>query len=331
MLQFSIFNRYIFTFHCATISTLSFCKGLSVINYRFKEIGADFLLLLVAVAWGSTFVVVQTAVDETPVYTFLFWRFFFAGILMALISFKQFKNFNKEVLKAGVLLGLFMFLGYAFQTFALTYTYSSTVGFITGLSVIIVPFGSYLIFKHKASFFSVAGALTAAIGLYFLTLNSEIGFSWGELYAFICAIMFALHIVCTGHLSRKHNIYLLVTLQFLTVSFCSFLGGIISEGSIVPPVLDGVFVNAIAITVIFATIFAFWVQTAMQQFTTAAKTAIIFTMEPVSAGIFGYLFANEMLSFSQLCGAGLILGGMLIAEVGSYAYVWYKQRVSLSS
>lgn len=295
-------------------------------SHRLKELGADVLLLLVAVAWGSTFVVVQTAVDETPVYTFLFWRFFSAAVLMGLISFKQIAAWNKEVVKAGMLLGLFMFLGYAFQTFALTYTYSSTVGFITGLSVIIVPFGSYLVFKHKASVFSLGGALIAAIGLYFLTLNSEIGFSWGEFYAFICAIMFALHIVFTGHLSRKHNVYLLVTLQFFTVALCSLIGGFISEGSIVPPIVDKTFIDAIAITVIFATIFAFWVQTAMQRFTTAAKTAIIFTMEPVSAGVFGYLFANEILSFSQLCGAGLILLGMLLAEIGAYAYTWYKGR-----
>lgn len=295
-------------------------------SHRLKELGADVLLLLVAVAWGSTFVVVQTAVDETPVYTFLFWRFFSAAVLMGLISFKQIAAWNKEVVKAGMLLGLFMFLGYAFQTFALTYTYSSTVGFITGLSVIIVPFGSYLVFKHKASVFSLGGALIAAIGLYFLTLNSEIGFSWGEFYAFICAIMFALHIVFTGHLSRKHNVYLLVTLQFFTVALCSLIGGFINEGSIVPPIVDKTFIDAIAITVIFATIFAFWVQTAMQRFTTAAKTAIIFTMEPVSAGVFGYLFANEILSFSQLCGAGLILLGMLLAEIGAYAYTWYKGR-----
>jgi len=301
-----------------------------VTSIRLKELGADCLLLLVSIAWGSTFVVVQTAVESTPVYTFLFWRFVCAGVLMVLLSVTQFKYLNKDVLKAGVLLGLFMFLGYAFQTFALTYTYSSTVGFITGLSVIIVPFGSYLAFKHRASAFSMAGALTAAVGLYFLTLNSEIGFSWGELYAFICAIMFALHIIFTGHFSRKYNVYLLVTLEFLTVSFCSLLGGLLSEGSVVPPALDSVFINSIAITVIFATMFAFWVQTAMQRFTTAAKTAIIFTMEPVSAGIFGYFVANEVLNFSQLCGAGLILMGMLIAEVGFYAYTWYKKRLSFS-
>ena len=203
-------------------------------NYKLKELGADFLLLLVAIAWGSTFFVVQAAVNETPVYTFLFWRFALAGLLMGLISFRQMKFLDREVLKAGSLLGLFMFLGYAFQTFALTYTFSSTVGFITGLNVIIVPFGSYLFFKLRASLFSVCGACVAAIGLYFLTLNSEIGVSWGELYAFICAVMFALHIVFTGHLSRKNNVYLLVTIQFLTVAFCSLIGGLLSDGAIMP-------------------------------------------------------------------------------------------------
>lgn len=297
-----------------------------LINYKLKEFGADFLLFLVAIAWGSTFFIVQEAVGQTPVYTFLFWRFFLAGLLMALISCKHLVSLNKEVLKAGSLLGLFMFLGYAFQTFGLKYTYSSTVGFITGLNVIVVPFASYLIFKQKASLFSILGAVIASMGLYFLTLNSEIGFSLGEFYATICAVMFALHIVFTDILSKKHNVFLLVTIQFLTVALCSLIGGIFLEKSITPPALDTTFINAIAITVVFATIFAFWVQTAMQRFTTAAKTAIIFTMEPVSAGIFGYFFAGELLSMIQICGAGLIVGGMLIAELGSYLAIVYKKR-----
>jgi len=297
------------------------------IHHKARELGADFLLLLVAIAWGSTFFIVQDAVRETPVYTFLFWRFFIAGVLMTLISIKYLSAVTQSVLKAGVALGLFMFLGYAFQTFGLKYTYSSTVGFITGLNVIVVPFAAYLIFKHKASVYSILGAITASVGLYYLTLNSEIGFSLGELYAFICAIMFALHIVFTGHLSKQHNIFLLVSIQFLTVALCSMVGGLVMEGSIMPAKVDELLVNAIVITVVFATIFAFWVQTAMQRFTTATKTAIIFTVEPVSAGVFGYFFAGELLSMTQLLGAGLIMGGMLIAEIGSYVALWlFKQK-----
>lgn len=290
-----------------------------MIKNKLKEYGADFLLLIVAISWGGTFFIVQDAVEDTPVYIFLFWRFLFASLLMGLISFKYLSSLNKETFKAGVVLGTFMFLGFAFQTFGLTYTYSSTVAFITGLNVVIVPFSVFLIFKKKASVYSLIGAFFAVFGLYFLTQNASLGgFGYGEFYSFICAIMFALHITFTDSYSKKYNAFLLVVIQFCVVAIFSAIGAIVVNGEIMPKSFDGVFLQALIITVIFATVFAFFVQTLMQKFTTPAKTAIIFTMEPVSAGVFGIYFANEDLLPMQLAGAGLIIFGMLSAELGTY-------------
>lgn len=290
-----------------------------MIKNKLKEFGADFSLLLVAICWGGTFFIVQDAIEDTPVYIFLFWRFLLAALFMIVISFKDFKKFDVATLKAGVLLGLFMFLGFAFQTFGLTYTYSSTVAFITGLNVVIVPLAVFLFFKKKASIYSLFGAICAAIGLYFLT-NNEMGsgFGIGEFYTLICAFMFALQITFTDAYAKKHSAFLLVTIQFLVVTVLSFAGAIFMDGHIQPKSFDGVFLEALIITVIFATVFAFFTQTVMQKFTTPAKTAIIFTMEPVSAGVFGYYFAGESFYILQLMGAGLILFGMLSAELGTY-------------
>lgn len=272
-----------------------------------------------AICWGGTFFIVQDAIEDTPVYIFLFWRFLLAAIFMLLISFKDFKKFDIATLKAGVLLGTFMFLGFAFQTFGLTYTYSSTVAFITGLNVVIVPLAVFLFFKKKVSIYSLFGAICAAIGLYFLT-NNEVGseFGLGEFYTLICAFMFALQITFTDAYAKKHSAFLLVTVQFVVVTVLSFCGAIFMDGHIQPKSFDGVFLEALIITVIFATVFAFFTQTVMQKFTTPAKTAIIFTMEPVSAGVFGYYFAGESFYVLQLMGAGLILFGMLSAELGTY-------------
>lgn len=290
-----------------------------MIKSKLKEFGADFSLLLVAVCWGGTFFIVQDAIEDTPVYIFLFWRFLIAAAFMSLISFKEFKKLDRATLKAGVVLGIFMFLGFATQTFALTYTYSSTVAFITGLNVVIVPFAVFLIFKKKASIYSLFGAVCAAIGLYFLTNSADLGgFGKGEFYALICAVMFALQITFTDVYAKKHSAFLLVTIQFVIVALLSFLGAFAVDGYIMPSSFDGVFLEALIIAVIFATIFAFFTQTVMQKFTTPAKTAIIFTMEPVSAGIFGYYFAGEQFYMVQLMGAGLILFGMLSAELGTY-------------
>ena len=285
---------------------------------KIREYGADFLLFLVALAWGSTFFIVKEAVESTPVYVFLFWRFLFAFLLMALVSYKRLRSVDFTTLRAGSILGIFMFLGFAFQTFGLTMSLSSTVAFLTGLNVVIVPFLLYIIFKTKASIYSVFGAIIAAIGLYFLTYGGKLGFGLGEAFAFICAVMFALHIVFTDRFSKKYDVMSLVTIQLGVVALLSCVASLLFDGYLMPKELNSTLIYALIATVLFATVFAFWVQTSMQRFTTPAKTAIIFTMEPVSAGIFGYLFAGEVLSLAQLLGAFLILFGMISAELGTY-------------
>jgi len=285
---------------------------------KLREYGADFSLFLVALAWGGTFFIVQDAVSKTPVYVFLFWRFFLSSLLMAAISYKKILHIDLKTLKAGLVLGFFMFTGFAFQTFGLTLTLSSTVAFLTGLNVIIVPFLLYIIFGKKASIYSILGAVIASCGLYFLTSGGSLGFGIGESYALICAFAFAFHIVFTDKYSKKYDVFLLVTIQLFVVAVLSFFAALFFDGTFVPQDVNFVFVEATLATVLFATVFAFGIQTAMQRYTTPAKTAIIFTLEPVSAGVFGYFFAGELLNLVQLGGAFLILFGMLSAELGTY-------------
>ncbi|MDR2635412.1 MAG: DMT family transporter [Campylobacteraceae bacterium] len=285
---------------------------------RLKRFGADMSLLLVAIIWGSTFLIVQDATKETPVYTFLFWRFLTAAVLMALFSAKRLCVIDRKIIIAGSLLGAFLFLGYAFQTFALAYTYSSTVGFITGLNVVIIPFVLFIVFRQNVSFHSCLGAIVAALGLYFLSANADISMGKGEFYALICAVMFSLQIVFTGFYTKKYDTYLLVFVQFAAVTLFCFFGIFALDNPLLPTEFDYLFIKAVIITAVFATVFAFFVQTAMQRFTSSTKTAVIFACEPVAAGVVGYLFANEILTSLQLFGAVLIIIGMLTAETGEY-------------
>jgi len=152
-----------------------------------------FSLFLVALAWGGTFFIVQDAVNKTPVYVFLFWRFFLSSLLMATIAYKKILHIDLQTLKAGLILGFFMFTGFAFQTFGLTLTLSSTVAFLTGLNVIIVPFLLYIIFKKRASIYSVFGAVVASFGLYFLTSGGRLGFGGERVMHLSVLLLFAFH------------------------------------------------------------------------------------------------------------------------------------------
>ena len=282
---------------------------------KFYELRADLLLLSVAIAWGVTFLMVQDAISTTPVYSFLFFRFALASLLMFFIAYKYLNFINKKTVIYGVILGVFLFSAFATQTFGLAYTQSSIVAFITGLNVICVPFLAYFIFKEKIRKNVLLGSFIAVFGLYLLTMSGTLTFEKGEFLTLICAFLFALQIIFTGKFSKEVNVFLLVLFQLITVAILSLIFSLLLEEKTFDISYNYAFFKAVIITAVFATVYAFLIQTYMQQFTTATKTAIIFAMEPVSAAIFAYITVNELLSDTQIFGAILIVFATIIAEL----------------
>lgn len=282
---------------------------------KLYELRADLLLLSVAIAWGVTFLMVQDAINTTPVYAFLFFRFAIASVLMFFIAYKFLNEINKKTIAYGVILGLFLFSAFATQTFGLAYTKSSIVAFITGLNVIVVPFLAYFIFKDFISKNVLIATVIAVIGLYLLTMSGVLTIGKGELLTLICAFLFALQIIFTGKFSKEVNVFLLVLFQLITVAVLSLIFSLSLDDVTFNLSYDYAFFKAVLITAVFATVYAFLIQTYMQQFTTATKTAIIFAMEPVSASIFAYLSVGEVLTSIQLTGAILIVFATVIAEL----------------
>ena len=282
---------------------------------KLHELRADLLLLSVAIAWGVTFLMVQDAINTTPVYAFLFFRFAIASILMFFIAYKYLNEINKKTILYGIILGLFLFSAFATQTFGLAYTKSSIVAFITGLNVIVVPFLAYFIFKDYISKNVLIATVIAVVGLYLLTMSGTLTIGKGELLTLICAFLFALQIIFTGKFSKEVNVFLLVLFQLITVAILSLIFSLSLDDVTFDLNYNYVFFKAVIITAVFATVYAFLIQTYMQQFTTATKTAIIFAMEPVSASVFAYLSVGEVLTNIQLSGAILIVFATVIAEL----------------
>jgi drug/metabolite transporter (DMT)-like permease len=282
---------------------------------RLLEYRSDILLLTVAIAWGVTFLMVQEAIAKVPVYSFLFWRFSIATIIMGVISYKYFNELTKETIFYGIVLGCFLFSAFATQTFGLGYTKSSIIAFLTGLNVIFVPFIAFVIFKQHVRRMVFVGSVFAVIGLYMLTMSGELSIGKGEIFGLICAVLFAFQIVFTDLYSKKVNVFMLVFIQLLTVSFLSLIFSLFLDNVTFNIDFNYTFLKAVIITSIFATVYAFLIQTYMQQFTTPTKTAIIFSMEPVSAGIFGYYVGNELLTNIQILGAIIIVFAVILAEI----------------
>ncbi|OMD70514.1 EamA family transporter [Paenibacillus odorifer] len=286
---------------------------------------ADFSLLLVAMMWGCTFLIVQNAVKVLPPLAFNSIRFMGAALLLALITVifyrKDWKQLSFRMVRDSLLLGLFLFMGYGFQTMGLLYTTTSNTGFITGLSVVLVPFLSLALLKHAISRYTWFSAALAAIGLYLLTFTgSALSLNKGDALILLCAIAFALQVAYTGVYAPHYPALPLATLQLAFVGLFSIAASLIFEG-VTPLAHSGELIKdpdvlwALLISIGPTSAFAFWIQTACQKYTTPSRVAIIYATEPVFAVLTGLAFGGETLGLSALLGCGCILGAMLMAEL----------------
>ena len=301
---------------------------------RRQQLTADAALLFVTAVWGATFVMVQEAVTGFPVFAFLSLRFIMATAVLlplflryrrswqpgnvgaassAVVQSEKVKTGQTSLLP-GIIIGLALFAGYAFQTFGLHLTTPAKAGFITGFSVVLVPLGETLFLRRPPGRNAIVGVGLAAVGLALLSLQSDLSVSLGDLLVLCCAIAFAAHILLIGHFAPSWPPLRLAYVQIATVAVVSSLAAVSVDRPIGWP--PGNVWFAAAFTGLFATALAFFIQSRAQQATTSTHTALIFAAEPVFAGIFSFLLIGEVLGPRQILGCALILAGMLTAEVG---------------
>jgi len=278
-----------------------------------RRLSADFLLLVTTFFWGTTFVIVKQAVEQVGVFPFLAQRFSLAFLILLLICLITRRPFRKDYFKAGIILGTLLFGSFAFQTMALLYTTASNTAFLTGLNVVLVPVLGSVFLKQSLHRSVKLGVILAVAGLYLLCTKGSWSFNGGDILAMTCAVCIALHLLFTGRFARTNDVYWLTTVQIGVVAFFSTLIAKGSGNEIL--VWHHQILWALVICVLFATIFAFLVQTSMQRFTSSTHTALIFCMEPVFAALYAYWAIGERFGTRGLLGAFLILTGMVISEI----------------
>jgi drug/metabolite transporter (DMT)-like permease len=275
----------------------------------------DLSLIVVAMIWGTTFVLVKRALADVSTLLFLTLRFLAATAVLAIIFRKQFRGANLALgLRGGILAGLCLFAGYVTQTFGLKYTSASKTGFITGLYIPLVPLFSSVVCRKLPELREVLGVGTAFVGLTLMTVERDVfDLSRGDLLVMACAVAYAFHILVLGRFAKSANAGVLAVTQISTAA-------ILSSGTFwwAEPLhirwSPSIWI-ALAVTSLLATAFAFSVQTWAQRWSSPTRTALIFSTEPVFAWATSYVVAGEVLSRRATLGAVLILGGILLVEL----------------
>jgi len=274
---------------------------------------AELALISITVVWGLTFSLVKRALDTVPPFTFMAFRFWLAFLVMLPACLKALRGLDRRLLAAGVLLGVFLYGAYSFQTFGLKYTSAGNAGFITGLFVVFVPILSTLILKKKPGWLNVISVAVAVVGLGFLSLQPGLRINTGDILVLASAFTYSLHIIYMDRFARAHDLLLLTLVQMGVVAVLQAASALSFEDPVLP---RGVFPwMSIAVCGVLASSLAFFVQAWAQRHLSPVRTSVVLIMEPVFSVLFGMVLLSERLSWRGWLGCGLMLAGMLITEV----------------
>jgi drug/metabolite transporter (DMT)-like permease len=269
---------------------------------------ADLALVVAAFFFGTTFLVVQDAVEEAEPVPFLAVRFLIGGAVLGVLG--RGRTATPGELRDGSAAGAMLLVGYVVQTVGLQYTSPSTSAFITYLLVVFVPLISLVVLRRRPHPLTLVGLALAVAGLVLLTGGADTSFGRGEALTVVCAIAFAAHIVFLGEVAGRHDAIRLTCVQVTTVGLACLAASLVTGGL----GMGAGALGAAAFTGVFATAVAFFAMVWAQRIVSPSRAALILLLEPVFAALLAWA-TGDGLTASALAGGGLILAAVVVAEV----------------
>ena len=216
-------------------------------------------------------------------------------------------------IKAGILMGIALFAGFALQIIGLQYTTPSKNAFLTALNVVIVPFIAFIILKKKVGMKGIIGAIMSVIGVALLSLNGNLTLSLGDGLTLLCAVGFAFQIFFTGEFVKKYPASVLNMVQMITAFVLSAVSLVIFGENDFQVTTQG-WLSVLYLGVISTTV-CYLLQTACQKYVDETKAAIVLSMESVFGTIFSIIILHEVITLRMVIGCAIILAAVIISNL----------------
>lgn len=275
---------------------------------------ADALLLVAALVWGLAFVPQRVAASHLGPFLFNGLRFLLAAaVLLPWVRAK--KLGARRVLAWAAIAGGLLVLAAGLQQAGLRFTTAGNAGFLTGLYVVLVPLVLLVGWRHRVAWSSWTAALTAGVGVFLLSVDSQFRLGRGDALELLGAVVWAVHVVAVGMAVAQIDVLSFSVGQYLVAGIVNLALGLTLEWDTLPGL--GACWWAVAYTGVFSVAVGYTLQAVGQRHAPPADAAIILSMEAVFAALFGYLFLGEVLTARQLAGCALILMAILTVQTGA--------------
>jgi drug/metabolite transporter (DMT)-like permease len=275
-----------------------------------------FGLIFVTIIWGFAFVVVKNSLDYVPPLYMMAFRFTIASVVLALLFLPKFKHLDKSTFFHGMILGIFLFAAYAFQTVGLQFTTAGKNAFLTTTYVMMVPFLNWFFHKSKPSWNCVLAAIIALAGIGLLSLQGDFSMNRGDVLTIICGFFFAVHIIFISRYTQTQDPVLLTILQLAFSALFSWIFAPFTDGRF--PLQETLRADVIVSMLylgLFSTLLCFLLQNVCQKYLRASTTSLLLSFESVFGVIFSIIFLKEILTAKMIVGCVLIFFALVLSEI----------------
>lgn len=278
-----------------------------------KPLKADLMILFITICWGSSYLFMKMGLDSLGEFNLIALRFGLAFILAGVIFLPRLRQVNVKTIRYAMFLGFILFIMFTALTFGLKTTTTSNAGFLVSLTVVFVPLLHTFLFKKKIENKVVVSIVLALTGIALLTIQLPFTFKIGDLFCIAAALCYALHINMVSTAAQKVDTLSLGILQLGFTGLYAFISSLLFEAPVWPSTTNSWI--AVLVLSVVCTAVGFIVQTIAQKYTTATRTGLVFSLEPVFAALVGFWFAHEILNSNQYLGAALVFLSVVISSV----------------
>ena len=269
-------------------------------------------LICTTLIWGSSFVILKSALDSiTPMWV-LAIRFAGAALMMLIACLPRLKRIDRGYLRGGVIMGVCLALAYIVQTYGLVYTTPGKNAFLTATYCILVPFLYWAIARKKPDRYNIIAAIVCLVGMGFVCLNDDLSVNVGDVLTICCGLFYGLHIIVTGRSVEERDPLILTMLQFAVGGLICLAGAAVFEP--VPHDIPSGTWWSIAYMTFMCTGLCFFLQTIGQKYTPPSQAAVILTLESVFGTAISVILGEEVLTFNIALGFCLIFLAVLTSE-----------------
>lgn len=291
---------------------------------RDKDKLAKLGLLITAILWGSSLTVVKQSANTFNPNFILMVRFGLSAIILAIIFRKKLKGSTKDDIKAGMIVGVFLFMAYSSQTLGVTYADPGRSAFLSASYCVIVPFLSWAVTKNKPDKYNVVAAIIAVIGIYFISksgvekgssiLNASKEMRMGDGLALLSGVLFASHIVAIKIFTKGRDPIQMTIYQFASAAVIAAIVTLIFEDNSNITISSYRPVVELLYLAIFCTTIALLLQNIGQKYTDESSAAIILGFESVFGLLIPVLLGIEKLTTFSIVGFVLLFIAIMISE-----------------